>query len=275
MQHHHAHAVSAMIENNINEKAIALTMDGTGYGEDGKIWGGECMVCDYTSYKRIGCFREVKLPGGDNAIKDIGIMGLAYLHEIFGDSVAGLKLPFIKHLKNTSLIFQMLKKNQQMPVTTSCGRLFDGVAAICGLKNKVNYEGQAAIEFEQKIIDKTDAYYPISINRIKNIYVLDWEPMFIEIISDIMKNVPIGIISCKFHNSLVEVFVKFTRIIRTKYKISKVVLSGGVFMNMFLLKKLESKLLIDNFTVYTHSKVPTNDGGIALGQLIIADNFTR
>ena len=272
VQHHHAHAASCMAENELDEKVIALVLDGTGYGDDAKIWGGECLVCDYHRYERVGHFREAKMPGGDFAIKNISAMGLAYLYEIFGSGVHNIELPFIEKIKNKNLTFEMLEKNINTPVTTSCGRLFDGIAAICGFREFVNYEGQAAIEFEQAIDENCTDLYNFTIKKNN---IIDWEPMIKEMIEDIHQQIPISVISAKFHLGLVNIFVQLLEKIRQEHQINKIVLSGGVFMNLFLLKNLEFQLLNHNFEVYTHKKVPANDGGIALGQLFIADHFYK
>lgn len=269
IQHHHAHAAACMAEHELNEKVIALVLDGTGYGDNGNIWGGECLVCDYNQAERIAHFREVKMPGGEFAIKNIAAMGLAYLFEIFGDEIDQLSLPFLKKIKERGIIIEMLQKNLNSPITTSCGRLFDGIAAICGFRDFVNYEGQAAVEFEQAIANRTKAYYNFSIT---NNNIIDWEPAIREIILDVNNKVSHSIISEKFHRGLVKIFLQLLIKIRQNYNINKIVLSGGVFMNLFLLKNLEFQLINHNFGVYTHKKVPANDGGIALGQLFIADH---
>ena len=273
VQHHHAHAVACMVENEVSETVIALVLDGTGYGNDGNIWGGECLICDYKSFERVGHFREVKMPGGDSAIENIENMGIAYLYEIFGEDLQKMDLPFLHNLENKNLIIQMLEKNISSPITTSCGRLFDGVAGICGFKNKVNYEGQAAIEFEQQINNCVDDFYNFKIVERDEKFILDWEEMIFQLINDIKLDKSISIISEKFHQGLVNGLHELLKKVRIKFNINKVVLSGGVFMNMFLLKKLENKLINDNFIVFTHKKVPTNDGGIALGQIVIAENI--
>jgi len=272
VQHHHAHAASCMAENGLDEKVIAMVLDGTGYGNEGNIWGGECLVCNYQTMERVGHFREVKMPGGDNAIKNVTAMGLSYLFEIFGKSLVDLPLPIIKNCQNLDLTIQMLDKNINSPITTSCGRLFDGVAAICGFRTKVNYEGQAAIEFEQQIENFSGEYYDFDIVKSDGKYIIDWEIMIKQLIKDVEWHVDYSRMSEKFHQGLIECFVKLMNQVRKQTGLDKVVLSGGVFMNMFLLKNLENKLLNHNFKVYTHHKVPTNDGGIALGQLIIANH---
>ncbi|MFP4546928.1 MAG: carbamoyltransferase HypF [Fidelibacterota bacterium] len=272
VQHHHAHAAACMAENQLNEPVLALILDGTGYGNDETIWGGECLLCDYKQSQRIGHLRQVKMPGGDRAVRNIGAMGLAYLYKTFGEETRSLDLPFLSRIEDKELVLQMLKKGINSPVTSSCGRLFDGFAAIAGFRARVNYEGQAAIEFEQQIDSVTDATYNFNITANDECDILDWEPAIRELIVDIHTRKSFAEISEKFHNGLTAALYKLLKRARKKYKINKVVLSGGVFMNLFLLKNLENKLLNDNFKVYTHKKVPANDGGIALGQLFIADH---
>ncbi|MBN2280066.1 MAG: carbamoyltransferase HypF [Candidatus Marinimicrobia bacterium] len=272
VQHHHAHAASCMAENGLDEKVIALILDGTGYGNDGKIWGGECLVCDFQSVKRIGHFREAKIPGGDPAIKNIVAMGLSYLYEIFGRTLVDLQFPVVQNCPNLDIIIQMLEKNVNSPVTTSCGRLFDGVAALCGFRSVANYEGQAAVELEQQIENRASGFYDFFLWDNTEQMVIDWEPMIRQLIEDVQLKQNFAVISEKFHRGLTEILYQMVKLARKKTSLNKVVLSGGVFMNSFLLKSLENKLLNDKFSVYTHRKVPTNDGGIALGQLVIANN---
>ncbi len=272
VQHHHAHAAACMADNGLeNEPVIGLILDGTGYGSDGHIWGGECLVCDYDNFRRVGHVREAMIPGGDMAIQSINLMGLSYLFESYGKNVMTLDLPFFKSIDQLPLRLQQLEKKINSPYTSSCGRLFDGVAAICGFRHQVNYEGQAAIELEQQIHDETMERYTFELIRRNDKWIIDWKPMIRQVVDDAMQELDYAKISEKFHRGLVNILFKLLNKIRLESNINKVVLSGGVFMNMFLLKTLEKRLLNDNFRVYTHKKVPTNDGGIALGQLLIAN----
>jgi len=272
IQHHHAHAAACMAENKIDEKVVALVMDGTGAGDDGNIWGGEVLICDFLNYERVGHFREVKIPGGESAIKNISAMGAAYLYEIFKDELFEMELPFLQNMENRKIIFHMLKNSIHTPVTTSCGRLFDGVSAICGFRNFVNYEGQAAVELEQQIKSITPDFYSFDITDDN---IIDWRPAIQELVHDVKKGEDFPLISEKFHRGLVVAFFELLKKLREIFNINKVVLSGGVFMNKFLLENLENQLINDEFDVYTHHKVPANDGGIALGQLFIADHRNK
>jgi len=272
IQHHHAHAVSCMVENKINQPTIALVLDGTGYGLDNTIWGGECLIAEYDKFERIGHLQTIKMPGSTSVIQHPWKMGLSYLYEIFGEECLNLGLPFLENVSQKQMILEMLKKGLNSPVTSSCGRLFDGVAAICGIRNNVNYEGQAAIEFEQFIVQDENQTYPFQISNSDGIIILQWKNVIEYLVKDVLNGEKCSLIALKFHNGLAKGLLDLTIKSRERTNINIVTLSGGVFMNIFLLNKLENLLKNHDFTVFIHNKVPTNDGGISLGQAIIADS---
>ncbi len=272
VQHHHAHAVSCMLDNQITRPVLAIVLDGTGFGIDEIIWGGELLLAEIKQFKRLGHFKTAHLPGGTAAIKNPWQMGVSYLYEVFGTQLPDI--PFIKVLDHgqVSTILKLLDSGLNSPITSSCGRLFDGVAVIAGLRNRVNYEGQAAIEFEQTIVNLTDDAYEFNINEDHGSCILNWVTMIRQLVEDIKNEMPISAIAAKFHNGLANGLADWVEIARNNTGINDVVLSGGVFMNVYLLTRLKMILGKKDFNVYTHHDVPCNDGGIALGQVVIASS---
>jgi len=272
IQHHHAHAVSCMAENHLSGPAIALVLDGTGYGEDAKIWGGEVLITRYSEYTRIGHLDYVDMPGGESAIKNPYRMALGYLYSIFGDELERMRLPSGLDKRRTKIVIEMLKNEINLIKTSSTGRLFAAVAAITGIRSKRNYEGQAAIELESYTNKQLDLKYsyPFYLESEGEGFVIKWDEMIKQGVSDVLDGVSCEDIATKFHNGLAIALKKSVNYVREKTGINNVVLSGGVFMNMYLMDKLVSLLNKEGFEVNWHQKVPTNDGGIALGQLIVA-----
>jgi len=272
VQHHHAHAVSCMVENGINQPVLAIVLDGTGYGSDGTIWGGELLLAEFDRFERLGHFQTTRLPGGTAAIKYPWQMSVSYLNEVFGNKLVELNIPFLKNLnvQKLSIILKMLESGLNSPITSSCGRLFDGVAAISGLRPKVNYEGQAAVEFEQCIRDDYEEGYNFSIVNEHSRIILKWDKMIRQLVKDVERQIPISVISQKFHNGLSDGLLNWASEAQKQTGIKEIVLSGGVFMNYYLLTRLKNALGKKGFIVYTHSVVPCNDGGISLGQAVIA-----
>ncbi|MBF0385987.1 MAG: carbamoyltransferase HypF [Candidatus Omnitrophica bacterium] len=278
IQHHHAHIVSCMAENKLNEEVLGIAWDGTGLGEKEEIWGGEFLSANLKDFKRVGCFRPFALPGGELAVKEPIRSALSLLFEVFKDKAVTLNLPFLKSI-NPNLarfIIEMLKKDINSPRTTSVGRLFDGVSALIGLSKRSFFEGQPAIMLEHAIEGhKSNSFYPFQIrDRIfgsQKIYEADWEGLIKGIIADLRKKRPVKLISVKFHNTLVEIAVKIAGLINMK----KIVLSGGCFQNKYLTERLVKRLKVEGFSVYCHKEVPPNDGGISLGQLVCAANRLR
>jgi hydrogenase maturation protein HypF len=272
VQHHHAHIVSCMAEHGMAGPVIGVAMDGTGYGEDGTIWGGEILVADCQGFDRVGHFQPVALPGGEAAIREPWRMALVYLYQSFGESLFDLPIEFVERLESNRArtILAMIQKDLNTPKTSSCGRLFDGVASLLGLREKVSYRGQAAVELEMAIREGKGAYRsPIQMEDDR--FVIFQAPIVRGVVSDLKDGMDRGEISWRFHNTLAQVFTQVCVKVRDRRKLNRVVLSGGVFQNAFLLDGLEKKLTESGFEVYTHSLVPTNDGGIALGQTVVAN----
>lgn len=276
VQHHHAHIASCMAENHLYGPVIGLAFDGTGYGTDGAIWGGEVLIVDYDRFERAGCLKYVPMPGADAAVKAPWRMAVSYLYDAFGEEIWDLDLVFLKTLdkNNLKIIIEMIRKGLNSPYTSSMGRLFDGVAAVLGLRHRVSYEGQAAMELESSAMEETEGRYPMQWDSATMITV-DFQPMWKAVVADIMREASIPMISTKFHNTLSYTFAEICRDIRKRTSLDRVALSGGVFQNAIFLKKLIKMLERNSFQVYTQSAVPVNDGGISLGQAAVAASLVN
>jgi len=273
VQHHHAHIVSCMVENGVQEPVIGVAFDGTGYGSDGTIWGGEFLVADYKSFSRVGHLEYVPMPGGAAAIERPYRMAFSYIFNLLGDSVLGQDLPFLKDVDSyeKEVMKQQIEKRINCPPTSSCGRLFDGVSALLGIRGKVDYEAQAAVELEMAAPDQIDEAeaYPFSIVEQDGVKIVKLRELFEAIIHDV-GHLPVAIISLRFHHTIARMIAEMCRLIAKERGLHKVALSGGVFQNRLLLRLAVAALEKEGFEVLTHSLVPTNDGGISLGQAVIA-----
>ncbi len=272
VQHHHAHVASCMAENGISGPVVGLAMDGTGYGIDGTIWGGEILIADFHDFERVGHFEKAPLPGGEAAILEPWRMALAYLYQAFGKDLFDLPIAYVRNLplKKAEIILTMIGSNVNAPQTSSCGRLFDGVAALLGLRDRISYRGQAAVELEMEM-GEDEGSYSAAISEEEGELIIPHVPIIRAIVSDLLRGVDRGVISRRFHNTLVRLFTDVCIELREQRKLNRVALSGGVFQNVFLLEELEGTLGEIGFEVYTHGTVPTNDGGISLGQAMVAN----
>ncbi len=278
VQHHHAHIASCMAENHLDGKVIGFALDGTGYGTDGHIWGGEVLLADYAHFQRAAHFDYVPMPGGAAAIHEPWRMAVSYLAQHFGRDMWSVNIPFVRQLDRdkTEVVLRMLERGVNAPLTSSCGRLFDAVAAIALIRQSVNYEAQAAIELEMTMDGSSDdSAYQFGIRQNGSSHIIDTRPMFVGLIQDIQESAPASLISRRFHNGLVEVFARVAEIMRAETSLNRVCLSGGTFHNTYLLEKLTARLTSDGFEVFTHSQVPAGDGGLSLGQALIAAHRTR
>jgi hydrogenase maturation protein HypF len=273
VQHHHAHIASCMAENGLRDKVIGVAFDGTGYGTDGKIWGSEFIVADFAGYERRAHFRYVPLPGGDRAIRQPWRSGLTYLRDAFGTNSLPVLFGGVSE-RDVALVQKMLERNLNTVDTSSCGRLFDAVASICGLRHEINFEGQAAIELEMMANPGIDTQYNFDIASSEP-WQIDFRGMIEAIVRDASGGVSTSGVSAKFHNTLAKVIVEVCRRLRQAEGLNRVCLSGGTFQNMILLTKAVNGLRANGFDVYLHSKVPPNDGGIALGQAVIANELLK
>lgn len=269
VQHHYAHVLSCIGENQVNLPVLGVAWDGTGYGDDGTIWGGEFLLVTANNYQRIAHFRQFKLPGGNQAVKDPKRIALGLIYELFSSLKISDKLSFLETFsrKELTLVEQMLSRNLNAPLTSSVGRLFDGVAAILGICQQVSFEGQGAMGLEYAIADiQTDEIYPYEIVGNSYPLIIDWELIIRGILEDIVNKITHAEIAAKFHNTLVEIIVKIAYIIGQ----NNVVLTGGCWQNKYLIERSIIRLRQENFNPIWHQKVPPNDGGISLGQIIAA-----
>jgi len=275
VQHHHAHIVSCLVENKVEGPVIGVALDGTGYGTDGTIWGGEFLLTDWRCFQRVGHLEYVPLPGGEAAIKKPYRMALGYLYTLLGENFSLESLPISKvNSDELDIIKQQLRRGINSPLTSSAGRLFDAVSALVGVRGEIDYEAQAAIELEMLAPDKLDEFesesYPFSIVEHQGMRVVRLGELFSAIVQEVKNQIPAPIISLKFHNTMAEIITEMCKLIAEDTGINQVALSGGVFQNRLLLKLATAALQKEGFSVLTHYLVPCNDGGISLGQAVIA-----
>jgi len=273
VQHHHAHIAGCMAENHLEGRVIGFALDGSGFGADGNIWGGEVLLADYETFSRAAHFEYVPMPGGAHAIRQPWRMAAAYLAHHFGREFPDFPIPFVEGLNGREIeaLLRMMERGVNSPLTSSCGRLFDAVAALIGLHKEVTYEGQAAIELEMILADSPDAAaYPLGLRTSDDGWVIETRPLFDSILADLKQRVPSSAISARFHRALVEVFARLATLIRNQTGLDHVCLSGGTFQNLFLLENLRSRLEQCGFRVFAHSEVPCGDGGLSLGQAVVA-----
>jgi len=274
VQHHHAHIAGCLAENGVKDRVIGVALDGTGYGTDGTLWGGEFLLADYKDFKRVGHFEYVPLPGGAAAVKKPYRMALSYLYTLLGEDfkLDGLPIAGIRPAE-IEVIKRQLKRKINSPLTSSAGRLFDAVSALAGVRGEIDYEAQAAIELEMLAPDKTDkaGSYPFSIEEEGEMRVVKLRELLLGVVEDIRNKVPVPEISLKFHYTMAEIVAGMCKLIAKESKIKRVGLSGGVFQNRLLSKLAVAALEREGFEVLTHRLVPANDGGISLGQAVVAN----
>ena len=266
VQHHWAHVAGCMAENEIEPPALGVAWDGTGYGLDGTIWGGEFLFANDESFERIAHFRQFRLPGGQAAIKEPRRAALGLLYEMFDDEIWDrCELTSAFSETELALLRQMIIRKINAPVTSSVGRLFDAVASVVGLCHRVSFEGQAAMEMEFAVESPTNESYSFEI--VEGLpCIVNWQPMMKEILDDLKRAQSVAVISAKFHNTLAEIIVAVAKQIDQE----KIVLTGGCFQNRRLTEQTINRLIDEGFNPYWHQRVPPNDGGIALGQIISA-----
>jgi hydrogenase maturation protein HypF len=274
VQHHHAHIVSCMVEHHLNREVIGIAFDGTGYGLDGKLWGGEFLTVNKGNFTRKAHLQYIPLPGGDKAVKEPWRMAIAYLYTTFGNDMFDALPSFFKRFnrKDIAIITTMIINNLNSPLTSSVGRLFDAVSSLLEIRDRITFEGEAAIGLET-IADGNDTKkmgsYPFKIISVEPM-LIDLKPLILSIVEDIHKGVDVSVIASNFHYTLANIIVKISKIIQEETGIKDVVLSGGVFQNNLLLTVTVERLKKDGFIVWFHGQVPANDGGISLGQAVVA-----
>ena len=272
VQHHHAHIVSAMAENGLSKEMIGLAMDGTGYGPDGTAWGGEFLVCDEADYRRAGHIRPYMLPGSEKAVKEPWRVAASLLRESFGAEWQALatKLPLAGKEGQFAVLENMMAQGFNSPLTSSLGRVFDGVAAILGTRQAVSFEGQAAMELETIASGRSTKRYPFDIAIEGGKLILDLRPLVRAVAEERIGKKPPAAIAAAFHRTVIEAIAAMAAAVREQAGLDKAVLSGGCFQNRVLLEGTVQALAKGGFTVYTHRLLQTNDGCIALGQAVVA-----
>jgi hydrogenase maturation protein HypF len=271
VQHHHAHIASCMADNGIEGEVIGVAMDGLGFGSDGQFWGGEFFAADFVDAERIAHLEYIPMPGGAKAVREPWRMAAMYLHRAMGDDFLNLDLPFVQRMDSRAwaAIHKMAQTGTNSPKASSMGRLFDALSSLVGLRDVVNYEGQAAIEFET-IADRGCAdHYEFQTAAGGSIIKAD--AVIRRAVEDLLDGVPPAMVSVKFHNGVAGLIASTARRIRDERRLSRIVLSGGVFQNMLLLERTSQMLRSSGFEVFTHSRVPPNDGGISFGQAAVAN----
>lgn len=281
VQHHHAHVAACMAEHQLRGPVLGFSWDGTGYGPDGTVWGGEALVCEGASYRRVGHLRTFSLPGGDRAVREPRRSALGLLFEMLGPEAAEATTAYFKRQELASLL-SMLERRVRSPRTSSMGRLFDAVAALCGLPPTISFEGQAAMALEYAADEDESSSYPFKLSScdcgrdITSVSgepednrhtVLDWEPLIRGVVADRDAGVAVAKISARFHNALADMALAVAQSLSERLP---VVLSGGCFQNALLADRVRRRLSAGGFRVYTHRRVPPGDGGIALGQIFVA-----
>ncbi len=276
VQHHHAHIISCMAENKLDGAVIGLSFDGTGYGADGTIWGGEVLIAEVGQFKRVAHLSDVRMPGSAAAIKEPWRMAVSYLYDAFGENFRELNLPILKKIesRNSKIIVEMILNGVNSPQTSSLGRLFDGVAAIAGIRQRVNFEGQAAMELEMLAEGDARSIYDYQWTFEDPIKILT-APIIRGVVQDVQSGVSVAKISTKFHRTLIALFAEVCAAVRQNAELNRVVLSGGCFQNAILLSGLIRELESRQFEVFSHRQAPCNDGGISLGQALVAASITE
>jgi len=259
-----------MADNGIEGELIGVAMDGLGFGTDGRLWGGEFFVADFVEAERVAHLDYVPMPGGAKAVREPWRMAATYLHRALGDDFLNLDLPFVRNLDRRAwaTLQKMAATNTNSPETSSMGRLFDALSSLLALRNAVNYEGQAAIELEAIAARSCAEHYEFEIAASGSI--IKAETVIRRVVEDLLDGQPPREISAKFHLGVAHLIVRVAQSVRDRQQLNRVALSGGVFQNMFLLESVCRMLRRDGFEVFTHSRVPTNDGGISLGQAAVA-----
>jgi hydrogenase maturation protein HypF len=268
VQHHHAHLASCLAENEVEGPALGVTWDGTGYGLDRTVWGGEFLWGDTSSFERVAHLRTFRLPGGEAAVEEPRRTALGVLWKHFGpEALEWEDLAPVAAFSSGErrLLRQMLERGVNSPVTSSAGRLFDAVAALVGLRQKLRFEAQAAMMLEYAVDETVTEAYPLPILKSQPL-VLDWGPLLEALLADLRQGMSVGVMAARFHNALVEGIVAVAQAVG----VERAALSGGCFQNRILLERAHHRLSEAGIRVYVHQRIPPNDGGIALGQVAVA-----
>ncbi len=269
VQHHHAHIASCLVDNDEAGPVIGVAFDGLGFGADGALWGGEFLVADLVGYQRVGHFQAVPMPGGTAAIKEPWRMAASYLDAAFDGQVPDDLSLARRHPGQWQAVVALARSGQASPLTSSVGRLFDAVSAIVGLRDAVNYEGQAAVELEQLADPQEPSGYPVPLSEGQPFQVMGKE-LVRAVALDLAAGTRPSVVSARFHNAVVGAVAAACQRAREASGLSQVALSGGVFQNVLLAERTAAALEEAGFQVLMHSRAPANDGGVSLGQAAVA-----
>jgi hydrogenase maturation protein HypF len=256
-----------MAENMLDEKVIGVALDGTGFGTDGNTWGSEFLICDLADFERITHFEYIRLPGGDSATEEPWRTAVSYLYKVYGIDFLDLKLNVIKKTdpEKIRMIVNMIDKKINCPLTSGAGRLFDCVASLLDLVQIATFQAEGPMRLESLTVSGCNEVYGFNSGQ-----TICFDEAIRGIVCDLLNSLEKVTIATKFHNTIILAIFESVNDIRNKSGINKVVLSGGVFQNRYLSEGIMDLLLKNNFEVYSHSIVPANDGGLALGQLAVA-----
>ena len=272
IQHHYAHVASVMAERGIKDKVIGVSFDGTGYGTDGNLWGGEFLIADIRGFRRAGHLKYTPLPGGENAIREPWRIAVSYIRDAAGEAV----IPYLKSIgfikrygaQQIDTLLKVIANRQFSPLSSGAGRLFDAISAMIGVCDQNTFEGEAAIALEAAAVPGIMQDYPVDI-KFREMMEVDFSHTVLGIIKDMVKGEEKGVISSKFHNTIITAIQRVVEKLSSLHQIKEVVLCGGVFQNMYLLERAINGLESAGMSVFIHDKVPTNDAGISLGQAYI------
>lgn len=272
VQHHHAHIAACMAEHSLTGPVLGVALDGSGYGPDGMVWGGEFLVADYAGYRRAGHFKPYRLPGGEGAIRHPSRMAFSVLAAELGaeaERVAAEQWPAWTAEQRASLM-RLIESGAHSPWTSSAGRLFDAASALLGLCDEISYEGQAAVRLETAADRDERGAYPSTLIEKNDCLQLDFGATWRTMLEDRRRGLALGRLAARFHRGVAEGVAAMSRALREREGLNRVALSGGVFQNALLLEWLLEVLKKDSFEVYSHHQVPPNDGGLSLGQAVVA-----
>lgn len=273
VQHHHAHAASAMLDAGWEGHVLGFCFDGTGLGSDGHSWGAEVLMAGYLDFDRLFHFDYVPLPGGDRAVKEPWRMGISYLYQVYGPDLLHLRTPLNRdvNMEQQRQMIGLIEKGVNCPLVSSAGRLFDAVAAITGLNFYASFQAEAPMLLESAIDSSEPGSYPFEITG----GTISFSSLIAKLVEDVHHGVPVGRVAARFHHTLVELIVHLAIGIRQSHGMERVVLGGGTFQNRYLAKKVIHKLDIEGFQVYLPDNIPVNDQGIAAGQVAIGAHLRK
>ena len=279
IQHHYAHIGSVMAEHGLTTKIIGVAFDGTGYGIDGNLWGGEFLIADIGGFDRVGQFKYVSLPGGEAAIKEPWKTAVSYVTDAAGDKAFDCleRAGFIKKYGREAIEKLMIvaRSREFSPLASGAGRLFDAVSALLGICDRNTFEGEAAMALEALAQEGIDDEYDVEFKKENGYTVIDFSPVILTIINDLVQGCSAEMIAAKFHNAVVAVIRAMVRGLSEQYKLKDVALSGGTFQNFYILNRVIKALSLDGMNVFVNHKVPCNDACISLGQAYLVRERLR